>query len=169
MNKWLYLLLCFAGLAHAEIDLHSGFEGVFGKVRAGFVSEDFMEGSQAVEPPSESPISPPNSRTYTELSPHLHNHFSSNNELLEWYFPPSGEKCQIGILENRYGAKLVLIGTSDNVPPRVFDYGDYLAYRNQQGVYGDDFAQLRQSVHTANRNESNCYRLKDWIIEHKIK
>ena len=165
MNKWLYLLLCFSGFTHAEVVGGIGIESTFGKVKAGDSTENIEVEKKVVE----SLASPPNSRTYTELSPHLHNHFSSNNELLEWYFPPSGEKCQIGILENRYGAKLVLIGTSDNVPPRVFDYGDYLAYRNQQGVYGDDFAQLRQSVHTANRNESNCYRLKDWIIEHKIK
>ena len=161
MKKWLYLLLCFTGLAHAEVRTASGL----GIVKAGYSTENTEVEKKVAEPL----IIPPNSRTYTELSPHLHNRFSSNNELLEWYFPPSGEKCQIGILENRYGAKLVLIGTSDNVPPRVFDYGDYLTYRNQQGVYGDDFAQLRQSVHTANRNESNCYRLKDWIIEHKIK
>ena len=165
MKKWLYLLLCFSGLAHAEVVRGIGIESTFGKVKAGYSTESKVTEKKVAEPL----IIPSNSRTYTELSPHLHNHFSSNNELLEWYFPPSGEKCQIGILENRYGAKLVLIGTSDNVPPRVFDYGDYLAYRNQQGVYGDDFAQLRQSVHTANRNESNCYRLKDWIIEHKIK
>ena len=165
MNKWLYLLLCFSGLAHAEVVGGIGIESTFGKVKA----DDSTENIEVEKKVVESLASPTNSRTYTELSPHLHNHFSSNNELLEWYFPPSGEKCQIGILENRYGAKLVLIGTSDNVPPRVFDYGDYLAYRNQQGVYGDDFAQLRQSVHTVNRNESNCYRLKDWIIEHKIK
>ena len=165
MNKWLYLLLCFSGLAHAEVVGGIGIESTFGKVKADDSTENIEVEKKVVEPLA----SPPNSRTYIELSPHLHNHFSSNNELLEWYFPPSGEKCQIGILENRYGAKLVLIGTSDNVPPRVFDYGDYLTYRNQQGVYGDDFAQLRQSVHTANRNESNCYRLKDWIIEHKIK
>ena len=169
MNKWLYLLLCFTGLAHAEIDLHSGFEGVFGKVRAGFVSEDLMEGSQAVKPPSESPISPTNSRTHTELSPHLHNHFSSNNELLERHFPPSGEKCQIGILENRYGAKLVLIGTSGNTPPHIFDYGDYLAYRNQQGTYADDFTHLVQSVHKANRLQADCSQLQNWVLEHKIK
>ena len=165
MNKWLYLLLCFSGLAHAEVVGEIGIESTFGKVKADDSTENIEVEKKVVEPLA----SPPNSRTYTELSPHLHNHFSSNNELLEWYFPPSGEKCQIGILENRYGAKLVLIGTSDNVPPRVFDYGDYLAYRNQQGIYAEDFAQLRQSVHTANRNESNCYRLKDWIIEHKIK
>ena len=165
MNKWLYLLLCFSGLAHAEVVGGIGIESTFGKVKADDSTENIEVEKKVVEPLA----SPPNSRTYIELSPHLHNHFSSNNELLEWYFPPSGEKCQIGILENRYGAKLVLIGTPDNVPPRVFDYGDYLAYRNQQGVYGDDFAQLRQSDHTANRNESNCYRLKDWIIEHKIK
>ena len=165
MNKWLYLLLCFSGFTHAEVVGGIGIESTFGKVKAGYSTENIEVEKKVVE----SLASPPNSLTYTELSPHLHNHFSSNNELLEWYFPPSGEKCQIGILENRYGAKLVLIGASDNVPPRVFDYGDYLAYRNQQGVYGDDFAQLRQSVHTANRNESNCYRLKDWIIEHKIK
>ena len=161
MKKWLYLLLFFSSCAHAAI----GKENLFGKPKAGYSTESKVTEKKVTEPLK----IPSNSRTYTELSPHLHNHFSSNNELLEWYFPPSGEKCQIGILENRYGAKLVLIGTSDNVPPRVFDYGDYLTYRNQQGVYGDDFAQLRQSVHTANRNESNCYRLKDWIIEHKIK
>ena len=165
MNKWLYLLLCFSGLAHAEVVGGIGIESTFGKVKADDSTENIEVEKKVVEPLA----SPPNSRTYTELSPHLHNHFSSNNELLEWYFPPSGEKCQIGILENRYGAKLVLIGTSTNTPPRIFDYGDYLTYRNQQGVYGDDFSQLRQSVHTANRNESNCYRLKDWIIEHKIK
>ena len=161
MKKWLYLLLFFSSCTHAAI----GKENLFGKPKAGYSTESKVTEKKVTEPLK----IPSNSRTYTELPPHLHNHFSSNNELLEWYFPPSGEKCQIGILENRYGAKLVLIGTSDNVPPRVFDYGDYLAYRNQQGVYGDDFAQLRQSVHTANRNESNCYRLKDWIIEHKIK
>ena len=165
MNKWLYLLLCFSGLAHAEVVGGIGIESTFGKVKADDSTENIEVEKKVVEPLA----SPPNSRTYIELSPHLHNHFSSNNELLEWYFPPSGEKCQIGILENRYGAKLVLIGTSTNTPPRIFDYGDYLTYRNQQGVYGDDFSQLRQSVHTANRNESNCYRLKDWIIEHKIK
>ena len=162
MNKWLYLLLCCTGLAHAEIDLRGGLG--FSSIKPGYVSKEFTDDNQ-----TESHISPKNPRTYTELSPHLHNHFSSNNELLEWYFPPSGEKCQIGILENRYGAKLVLIGTSGNIPPRIFDYGDYLAYRNQQGTYADDFAQLRQSVYTANRLQSDCYRLKDWIIEHKIK
>ena len=161
MKKWLYLLLFFSTCAHAAI----AKENLFGKPKAGYSTESKVTEEKEAEPL----IIPSNSRTYTELSPHLHNRFSSNNELLERHFPPSGEKCQIGILENRYGAKLVLIGTSDNVPPRVFDYGDYLTYRNQQGVYGDDFAQLRQSVHTANRNESNCYRLKDWIIEHKIK
>ena len=161
MKKWLYLLLFFSSCAHAAI----GKENLFGKPKAGYSTESKVTEKKVTEPLK----IPSNSRTYTELSPHLHNHFSSNNELLEWYFPPSGEKCQIGILENRYGAKLVLIGTSTNTPPRIFDYGDYLAYRNQQGIYAEDFAQLRQSVHTANRNESNCYRLKDWIIEHKIK
>ena len=161
MKKWLYLLLFFSSCAHAAI----GKENLFGKPKAGYSTESKVTEKKVAEPL----IIPSNSRTYTELSPHLHNHFSSNNELLEWYFPPSGEKCQIGILENRYGAKLVLIGTSTNTPPRIFDYGDYLAYRNQQGIYAEDFAQLRQSVHTANRNKSNCYRLKDWIIEHKIK
>ena len=161
MKKWLYLLLFFSSCAHAAI----GKENLFGKPKAGYSTESKVTEKKVAEPL----IIPSNSRTYTELPPHLHNHFSSNNELLEWYFPPSGEKCQIGILENRYGAKLVLIGTSTNTPPRIFDYGDYLAYRNQQGIYAEDFAQLRQSVHTANRNKSNCYRLKDWIIEHKIK
>ena len=161
MKKWLYLLLFFSSCAHAAI----GKENLFGKPKAGYSTESKVTEKKVTEPLK----IPSNSRTYTELSPHLHNHFSSNNELLEWYFPPSGEKCQIGILENRYGAKLVLIGTSTNTPPRIFDYGDYLAYRNQQGIYAEDFAQLRQSVHTANRNKSNCYRLKDWIIEHKIK
>ena len=165
MRKGLYLLLCVASLAHAEI----GTENMFGKVKAGYVSAQFETENPQTNPPTEPPISPPNSRTYTKLSPHLHNHFSSNNELLEWYFPPSGEKCQIGILENRYGAKLVLIGTSGNIPPRIFDYGDYLAYRNQNGTYADDFAQLSQSVYAANRLHSDCYRLKDWILEHKIK
>ena len=165
MNKWLYLLLCFTGLAHAEIDVSGGF----GLVRAGFVSEGFMEGSQAVKSPSESPISPQDSRTHTESSPHLHNHFTSNNELLERHFPPSGEKCQIGVLENRYGAKLVLIGTSGNTPPHVFDYGDYLAYRNQQGTYADDFTHLVQSVHKANRLQTDCSQLRNWVLEHKIK
>ena len=165
MNKWLYLLLCFSGLAHAEVVGGIGIESTFGKVKA----DDSTENIEVEKKVVESLASPTNSRTYTELSPHLHNHFSSNNELLEWYFPPSGEKCQIGILENRYGAKLVLIGTSGNIPPRIFDYGDYLAYRNQQGTYADDFAQLSQSVHAANRLHSDCYRLKDWILEHKIK
>ena len=165
MNKWLYLLLCFSGFTHAEVVGGIGIESTFGKVKA----DDSTENIEVEKKVVESLASPTNSRTYTELSPHLHNHFSSNNELLEWYFPPSGEKCQIGILENRYGAKLVLIGTSGNTPPHIFDYGDYLAYRNQQGTYADDFAQLSQSVHAANRLHSDCSPLKDWILEHKIK
>ena len=161
MKKWLYLLLFFSSCAHAAI----GKENLFGKPKAGYSTESKVTEEKEAEPL----IIPSNSRTYTELSPHLHNRFSSNNELLEWHFPPSGEKCQIGILENRYGAKLVLIGTFSNTPPRIFDYGDYLAYRNQQGIYAEDFDQLRQSVHSANRLQSDCFRLKDWITEHKIK
>ena len=165
MKKWLYLLLCFSVLAHAEVVGGIGIESTFGKVKAGDSTENIEVEKKVVEPLA----SPPNSRTYTELSPHLHNHFSSNNELLEWYFPPSGEKCQIGVLENRYGAKLVLIGTSSNTPPHVFDYGDYLAYRNQQGTYADDFSHLVQSVHTANRLQTDCSQLRNWVLEHKIK
>ena len=165
MKKWLYLLLCFSGLAHAEVVRGIGIESTFGKVKAGYSTENIEVEKKVAEPLT----IPPNSRTYTELSPHLHNRFSSNNELLEWHFPPSGEKCQIGVLENRYGAKLVLIGTSSNTPPHVFDYGDYLAYRNQQGTYADDFSHLVQSVHKANRLQTDCSQLKNWVLEHKIK
>ena len=165
MNKWLYLLLCFSGFTHAEVVGGIGIESTFGKVKAGYSTENIEVENKVAEPL----IIPPNSRTYTELSPHLHNHFSSNNELLEWYIPPSGDKCQIGIMENRYGAKLVLIGSSNNTPPHVFDYGNYLAYRNQQGTYADDFSHLAQSVHTANRLQTDCSQLRNWIQEHKIK
>ena len=165
MKKWLYLLLCFSGLAHAEVVGGIGIESTFGKVKAGYSTENIEVEKKVAEPI----IIPPNSRTYTELSPHFHNRFSSNNELLEWHSPPSGEKCQIGVLENRYGAKLVLIGTSSNTPPHVFDYGDYLAYRNQQGTYADDFSHLVQSVHKANRLQTDCSQLKNWVLEHKIK
>ena len=165
MKKWLYLLLCFSGLAHAEVVGGIGIESTFGKVKAGYSTENIEVEKKVAEPL----IIPPNSRTYTELSPHFHNRFSSNNELLEWHSPPSGEKCQIGVLENRYGAKLVLIGTSSNTPPHVFDYGDYLAYRNQQGTYADDFSHLVQSVHKANRWQTDCSQLKNWVLEHKIK
>ena len=165
MKKWLYLLLCFSGLAHAEVVGGIGIESTFGKVKAGYSTENIEVEKKVAEPL----IIPPNSRTYTELSPHFHNRFSSNNELLEWHSPPSGEKCQIGVLENRYGAKLVLIGTSSNTPPHVFDYGDYLAYRNQQGTYADDFSHLVQSVHTANRLQTDCSQLRNWVLEHKIK
>ena len=165
MKKWLYLLLCFSGHAHAEVVGGIGIESTFGKVKAGYSTENIEVEKKVAEPL----IIPPNSRTYTELSPHFHNRFSSNNELLEWHSPPSGEKCQIGVLENRYGAKLVLIGTSSNTPPHVFDYGDYLAYRNQQGTYADDFSHLVQSVHTANRLQTDCSQLRNWVLEHKIK
>ena len=161
MKKWLYLLLFFSTCAHAAI----AKENLFGKPKAGYSTESKVTEEKEAEPL----IIPSNSRTYTELSPHLHNRFSSNNELLEWHFPPSGEKCQIGVLENRYGAKLVLIGTSSNTPPHVFDYGDYLAYRNQQGTYADDFSHLVQSVHKANRLQTDCSQLKNWVLEHKIK
>ena len=161
MKKWLYLLLFFSSCAHAAI----GKENLFGKPKAGYSTESKVTEEKEAEPL----IIPSNSRTYTELSPHLHNRFSSNNELLEWHFPPSGEKCQIGVLENRYGAKLVLIGTSSNTPPHVFDYGDYLAYRNQQGTYADDFTHLVQSVHKANRLQADCSQLQNWVLEHKIK
>ena len=137
----------------------------FGKVKAGYSTENIEVEKKVVEPLA----SPTNSRTHTELSPHLRNHFTSNNELLERHFPPSGEKCQIGVLENRYGAKLVLIGTSGNTPPHIFDYGDYLAYRNQQGTYADDFTHLVQSVHKANRLQADCSQLQNWVLEHKIK
>ena len=165
MNKSRYLLLCFSSLTHEEINRKIGIESTFGKVKA----DDSTENIEVEKKVVESLASPTNSRTYTELSPHLHNHFSSNNELLEWHFPPSGEKCQIGVLENRYGAKLVLIGTSGNTPPHIFDYGDYLAYRNQQGTYAEDFTHLVQSVHKANRLQTDCSQLQNWVLEHKIK
>ena len=165
MNKWLYLLLCFSGFTHAEVVGGIGIESTFGKVKAGYSTENIEVEKKVVEPLA----SPTNSRTHTELSPHLRNHFTSNNELLERHFPPSGEKCQIGVLENRYGAKLVLIGTSGNTPPHIFDYGDYLAYRNQQGTYADDFTHLVQSVHKANRLQADCSQLQNWVLEHKIK
>ena len=209
MRKGLYLLLCVASLAHAEI----GTENMFGKVKAGYVSAQFETEEKAAETLTSSPssqdlshseanikihggsgkvkreyveaqfsdslkaenteqasqLNQANSLNKLKFSPNLNNRFTSHNELIPEYFPVMESGCQIGVLENRYGAKLVLLGLSAVSPPHVYDYGEYLAYRNQNGTYADDFAQLSQSVHAANRLHSDCYRLKDWILEHKIK
>ena len=59
MNKWLYLLLCFSGLAHAEVVGEIGIESTFGKVKA----DDSTENIEVEKTEVESLACPTISRT----------------------------------------------------------------------------------------------------------